>query len=94
MFRRRADIRDEIIRQQAGQIADLLDRLQELIGQVHLHQVQRAEVETQVAARRLHVSEDEDDINYRLEAGEIDAEEAERLIGQIGFENTELHLAY
>ena len=39
MFSRRPDPRDEIIRDQRKQIADLLDRLQEMVGTVHTYQV-------------------------------------------------------
>ena len=87
MFGRKSpDIRDEIIRQQAAQIADLLDRLQETIGQIHYHQVQQS-----IAANeRMHVSEEEEDLRFQHAEGLLDEKALRDALAELDFANTDI----
>lgn len=89
MFRR-TDIRDEIIREQRAQIADLLDRLQETIGQIHYHQVQRATAEAESV--RMHVSEEEEDIRFAHAEGLLDEATLKDKLAELQFVNTDITL--
>jgi len=88
VFGSKPDIRDEIIRQQSAQIADLLDRLQELIGQIHHHQIQQAVADAEHA--RLHVSEEEEDIRFAHAEGLLDEQGLKDALRQLEFANTDI----
>lgn len=92
MFRKSPDYRDELIRAQQQMIADLMDRLQEMIGQVHYHQVQRAEAETQRLSN--HVSEEEDDLRFAEANGFIDKQELEARLRELEFHNPNVVVEY
>jgi hypothetical protein len=97
----RTDPRDQIIADQRQQISDLLDRLQELVGSVHMHQVaihaahnpnvDAGPIDRGLAAASGYMSEDEADLRYQAEAGMIDEDALKEALKQLGFENTEIH---
>jgi sugar phosphate isomerase/epimerase len=99
MFRR-TDPRDQIIADQRAQIADLLDRLQELVGSVHMHQVaihaqnhrqqDAGPIDRGIAGESGYMSEDEADLRYQAEAGMIDNDALKEALKQLGFENAEI----
>lgn len=89
MFRRKPDIRDEIINDQRKQIADLLDRLQETIGQIHYHQVTAA---VEARAQALHVSEEEEDLQFAHREGLLDEQALKDALAELRFQNTDLRL--
>lgn len=93
MFRRGPDPRDTVIEQLMKQNADLLDRLQELIGQIHLHQVTRATAEAPAFApqpRPGSTFEDEHDVRYAYDTGQITEAEMEQELRGLGFMGTEV----
>jgi hypothetical protein len=99
MFRK--DPRDQIIIDQRAQIADLLDRLQELVGSVHMHQValhtahnpgvDAGPIDRGIADKSGYMSEDEADLRYQAEAGMIDEGALQDALKQLGFDNAEIH---
>ena len=97
MFRRKSDPRDEMIAWLMQQNADLMDRLQETIGQIHIHQATAAQTKlnaelSQAPGFRWDVSEDEEDATElaRREDGSIDELRLADLLAQAQFENTEI----
>lgn len=95
LFQRSKDPRDLVIEHQAQMISDLMDRLQELIGQIHYHQVQKnTQPATEAPVKRMHVSEDEDDVMYEYRTGQIDKRELEERLAELGFDNTTLELDF
>jgi hypothetical protein len=99
MFRK--DPRDQIIADQRAQISDLLDRLQELVGSVHMHQVaihtahnpgvDAGPIDRGIAAESGYMSEDEADLRYQAEIGQIEESALQDALKQFGFENAEIH---
>ena len=97
----RKDPRDAIIEAQREQISDLLDRLQELVGSVHMHQVavhkahnpgvNAGPIKHNLASESGYMSEDEADLRYQAEAGMIDNDALKEALQQLGFENAEIH---
>lgn len=96
LFQRAKDPRDLVIEHQAQMISDLMDRLQELIGQIHYHQVQRntAPAVEEPPVKRLHIDEDEDDALFAYRTGQIDKRELEERLADLGFENTTLEIDF
>lgn len=94
LIRSKPDPRDLVIEHQAQMISDLMDRLQELIGQIHYHQVQKNTQPAEPPVRKLHVDEDEDDLTYAYRTGQIDKRELEERLAELGFENTTLELDF
>lgn len=77
------------------QNADLLDRLQELIGQIHLHQVTRATAEVAAPAPQPSpgsIFEDEHDVRYAYDTGQINEVEMEAELRNLGFMGTEVEI--
>lgn len=93
-FKRGPDPRDLVIEHLLKQNADLLDRLQETIGQIHLHQVQRAQIPQGPGPRKLHVSEEEDELNWQHGEGLIDSQELKDALDQLDFDNTEIDIHF
>lgn len=88
----RNDPRDAMIEYLMQQNADLLDRLQELIGQIHVHQVTSREPNVPQEPIRWHENEDEEDLRFAHDAGLIDEQELKDRLQALGFENTELSI--
>lgn len=93
------DPRDQIIADQRAQIADLLDRLQELVGSVHMHQValhagkqpiDAGPIDRGIAAESGYMSEDEADLRWQADHGYLSEENLKEALQQLGFENTEI----
>lgn len=77
------------------QNADLLDRLQELIGQIHIHQVQANTPQPFTGPEpRMHIDEEEDDVMYQYRTGIIDKRELEEKLTELGFDNTSVELEF
>jgi len=93
VFRRRPDPRDEIIASLLKQNADLLDRLQEMIGQIHLHQVEKAQADADYM-RKLHVTEEEDDLRFAGREGIVGKDDLERMLQELQFENADLEVEF
>lgn len=79
------------------QNADLMDRLQELVGSVHVHQAHIAAQKNQIrptdfitGRESTYMSEEEADLRYQHEHGYIDDGALKDALKQLGFENTEL----
>lgn len=90
----RTDPRDAMIELLMKQNADLLDRFQELVGQVHTYQVDAAKQagEAQLG-KRWHVSEDEEDLYFQREMGEITEAELKERLAALNFDNTDISQA-
>lgn len=101
MFWRRNDPRDQIIVDQRQQIADLLDRLQELVGSVHMHQVaihaqntrqiDAGPIDRGLAGESGFMSEEEADLRWQADHGELTNDALKEALTQLGFENAEIH---
>ena len=77
------------------QNADLLDRLQELIGQIHIHQIQHNVQPAQPESRApSFVSEDEDDLMFAYRHGDIDRRELEERLQELGFDNASIEVDF
>lgn len=90
------DPRDAVIEHLLKQNADLLDRLQEMIGQIHVHQVaahqQKADYDR---PHKLYTSEDEDDAMALAtrDDGSVDEAYLAELLAQANFDNTSVEIA-
>lgn len=82
------DHRDKMIEALMKQNADLLDRLQETIGQIHYHQVQQAAA----AQESLHVSEEEEDLRFAHAEGLLDEQALKDALQDLHFQNSEITL--
>lgn len=98
LFRRGPDPRDAVIELLSKQNADLLDRLQEMIGQIHYHQVEANKAKLEVAERpqdfKLYTSEEEDDAVFLAtrEDGSIDESVLAKLLADANFANTTIDI--
>lgn len=77
-----------MIDRQAKQIADLMDRLQEMIGQIHMHQVDKAVAEMIDASQQRAFQTDEDlDAHWQAAQGLSTEAELQERLRQIDLEH-------
>lgn len=95
MLKRKVDPRDKVIEVLEARIealerqnADLMDRLQEMIGQIHLHQVDKAVAEMiDASQQRAYQTDEELDAHWQAAQGLATEAELQERLKQIDAEN-------